>query len=75
MTYVVGAVALAIVLFLVLRRRDSRVATIKSLPTYGTTEAAGLQQRRGQQDQRDPRAQARLGGHARTDRAFERLNR
>lgn len=44
MTYLVAAVALAIVLFLVLRRRDSRVATIKSLPTYGTTEAAGLQQ-------------------------------
>jgi hypothetical protein len=43
MGYVVGAAALGIILFLLLRRRDSRSATIKALPIYGSAEAAGLQ--------------------------------
>lgn len=41
--FVVGAVALVIILWLLLRRRDSRAATIRSLPKYGTTEATELQ--------------------------------
>ena len=44
MAYAAGLAAVALMVFLLLRRRDSRVATIKSLPTYGTSEAAGLQQ-------------------------------
>lgn len=44
MEYALAAVALAAILFLLLKTRDSRVATLKSLPRYGTTEAAGLQQ-------------------------------
>lgn len=43
MVYVVAAVALAIVLALLMRRRDPRVATIRSLPVYGTPEATALQ--------------------------------
>jgi len=43
MVYAVGALALAIIAVLLLSRRDSRVATIKSLPVYGTPEATGLQ--------------------------------
>ncbi len=43
MVFVVGAVALVIILWLLLRRRDSRAATIRSLPKYGTTEATELQ--------------------------------
>lgn len=43
MDYAVGIVALAIIFFLLVRRRDSRAATIRALPKYGTTEAAGLQ--------------------------------
>lgn len=43
MEYALGAVALAFLLYLILRRRDSRVVTIKALPKYGTAEAAELQ--------------------------------
>lgn len=43
MEYALGAVAIAAILFLVLKRRDPRMATIKSLPRYATPEAAGLQ--------------------------------
>lgn len=42
MEYAVAAVAFAAILFLALRRRDTRIATIKALPRYGTPEAAGL---------------------------------
>jgi hypothetical protein len=44
MEYVVGAVALGIILFLLSGGRDSRAATIKALPTYGSAEAARLQE-------------------------------
>lgn len=43
MYYALAAVALAVVVFLLLRRRDSRIATIRSLPKYGTPDAAELQ--------------------------------
>jgi hypothetical protein len=46
MVYAVCAVVFALVTiaFLVARRRDPRVATLKSLPKYGTPEASSLQQ-------------------------------
>lgn len=44
MVYALGIVLIAIICFLLVRRSDPRVATINSLPTYGTAEAAGLQE-------------------------------
>ena len=42
MIYAVVAIAVVIIVVLLLRRRDPRVATIRSLPAYATPEAASL---------------------------------
>ena len=44
MVYLLAAVALALIVFLLVRRNDPRVAPLNSLPKYGTPEAANLQQ-------------------------------
>lgn len=43
MIFVVGALALVVILWLILRRTDPRAATIASLPKYATAEANQLQ--------------------------------
>ena len=42
--YAFAAIALALIVFLLMRRNDPRVATLKSLPKYGSPEAATLHQ-------------------------------
>jgi hypothetical protein len=43
MVYAFAAVAVALIVYLLVRRSDPRVAMLKSLPKYGTPEASNLQ--------------------------------
>lgn len=62
MVYALAAVGAVIVVFMMLRRSDPRVATLKSLPRYGTSDAAALQ---SAIDAHGPTPLVSSSGHAR----------